>query len=146
MRHFINKNEDVLVCPEDFIPEIGWYELRCVESGFFAKCINSVGLFQTSKAHDEANFDSEETVALCILRKLSENGFKVNSIDETIPKIYRNYYFLTLATLYGGNYSKFEILKPFKLRSAFIQQDYNPKGIEQKISYLKEYGFIKLGE
>ena len=148
MQHFINKNEDVLVTPEDYVPGTGWVNLRpnCVVSGFFATCINSVGLFETAKASIEADYDLESTIALCVLRKLSENGFLVTSTDESLPSKYLNYDFLTLACLYGGNHKNFKMIKPFKLRSAYIQQEYNQVAIEEKISYLQEYGFISLGE
>lgn len=146
MRQFINANEDVLICPDGFTPNYEWVPLEGLTSGFFAKCINSIGLFQTCKAIAEADYESESTVALCIIRKLSEFGFSVNSNKEDIPLRYRNYDTLTLATLYGGNSEGFEVSKVFKLRKAYIIAEYNPTAIEQKISYLKEYGFIKLGE
>lgn len=141
--HYINEKEDVLVSLDKEIPE-GWFKVPHLDNYYLGlTSLNSLFIISKMYCLSYKSFN-EPTLAMTHKRWMEENGYEYvqNYWFTNIDSKYKNYDMLHLATLYGGNYRNFNILKPFIVPVKYIQADYNKENIDQFIEYLVIDEFI----
>lgn len=153
IEHFINENDDVLVSLDETIPD-GFYRIPYIEPFTIAQIAVNKSLFIVAKCYSLAFKEFKEpTEAMTIKKWLNANGFEYNgnyfNNEYYLAKIgyYKEYTVLSLSTLYGANYRKFKLIKPFIIPKEYIKEcydNYNSEKIKAYINNLISEGFIEI--
>lgn len=150
MKHYINKDGDVLVSGE--IPNNGeFFEIPYFDYNFCLTVINQVGLFLYCKARYLASFEQYETIGSGIIENLKKLGvtqpiieYSFSNLNELkAPLLKYDYFFLT--SIYCNNSNKFRFLRPFVLKAEYIDEcknNWKSSNIENFIDQLVKDGFI----